>query len=506
VDANVATLMTAFNDNDGIPASANDFLLKKILREEWNFNGMVVSDWASMSEMIAHGFAGDEKEVALLSANAGVDMEMVSETYGKNLETLVAKGLLAESVINNAVRNILRLKFRLGLFQNPYTQSGKSAYSEKHLQKAYQTAVESAVLLKNNRLLPLNQTQKIAIIGPMADAPHDQLGTWVFDGEKSHTVTPLKALQTEYKNVKYIYEPALKYTRDTNTSDFKKVIKAVKVADIAVVFVGEESILSGEAHSLADINLIGAQSDLLKTIKSAGKPVVVVVMAGRPLTIEQNLPFADALLYCFHPGTMGGPAIMDLLFGKQNPNGKLPVTFPRHVGQIPVYYNHNNTGRPAPDDHIRLNDIPVEANQSSLGNTSFYLDYGKEPLFPFGYGLSYSEFRYSNMELSSSGIGMQDTLTVKVSVSNTSNVAGKEVVQLYISDKAGSIARPVKELKAFRKIEITAGESKEVEFRLTSGDFAFYGKDMVKKAEPGEFDIWVGGNSADGLKKSFVLK
>lgn len=510
IDAGAATLMTSFNDNDGIPASGNDYLLKDVLRKEWKFDGFVVSDWASMAEMIPHGYAKDGKDVARISANAGLDMEMVSGTYPKYLKELVQSGQVSIADIDNSVRNILRVKFRLGLFKNPYVDTSKAStiYSQSHLEEARKAAVESAILLKNEgSLLPLKANLKVAVIGPLADAPHDQMGTWVFDGDKAHTVTPLKALQTEYKNISYVYEPALSYSRDKSTANFEKAKQAAASADVAIVFLGEESILSGEAHSLSNINLIGVQSDLLREVKSAGKPVVLVVMAGRPLTIERDLPYADAVLFNFHPGTMGGPAIFDLIYGKANPSGKLPATFVREVGQIPMYYNHNNTGRPAPDGNVMtLDQIPVEAGQTSLGNTSFYLDSGKNPLFPFGYGLSYSKFEYSGLALSSNSIPMGGMLTARVSIKNTSSVDGVEVAQLYIRDLVGSIARPVKELKGFQRVALKAGESKTIEFTLTTDDLAFFCRDMQRKAEAGDFKLWIGTSSAEGLETEFSIK
>lgn len=510
IDAGAATLMTSFNDNDGIPASGNDYLLKDVLRKEWKFDGFVVSDWASMAEMIPHGYAKDGKDVARISANAGLDMEMVSGTYPKYLKELVQSGQVSIADIDNSVRNILRVKFRLGLFKNPYVDTSKAStiYSQSHLEEARKAAVESAILLKNEgSLLPLKANLKVAVIGPLADAPHDQMGTWVFDGDKAHTVTPLKALQTEFKNISYVYEPALSYGRDKSTANFEKAKQAAASADVAIVFLGEESILSGEAHSLSNINLIGVQSDLLREVKSAGKPVVLVVMAGRPLTIERDLPYADAVLFNFHPGTMGGPAIFDLIYGKANPSGKLPATFVREVGQIPMYYNHNNTGRPAPDGNVMtLDQIPVEAGQTSLGNTSFYLDSGKNPLFPFGYGLSYSKFEYSGLALSSNSIPMGGMLTARVSIKNTSSVDGVEVAQLYIRDLVGSIARPVKELKGFQRVALKAGESKTIEFTLTTDDLAFFGRDMQRKAEAGDFKLWIGTSSAEGLETEFSIK
>lgn len=508
IDAGAATLMTSFNDNDGIPASGNKYLLKDVLRKDWKFDGFVVSDWASMTEMLAHGFAKDARDVAKISASAGVDMEMVSGAYSHNLKSLVESGEVTIADVDNAVRNILRVKFRMGLFENPYVDINKPStlYSPEHLQAAKEAAVKSAILLKNDNVLPLKENVKIAVIGPLANAPHDQMGTWVFDGDKNHTVTPLKALQTAYKNINYVYEPALSFSRDKSTANFEKAKQAAASADVAIVFLGEEAILSGEAHSLSNINLIGVQSELLKAVKSVGKPVVLVIMAGRPLTIERDLPYADAILYNFHPGTMGGPAILDLLFGKANPSGKLPATFVREVGQIPMYYNHNNTGRPAPAQVMTLDEIPLEAGQTSLGNTSFYLDSGKDPLYPFGFGLSYSTFEYSNLILSATSIPMGGELTAKVTVKNTSKVDGTEVVQLYVRDLVGSIVRPVKELKGFQRVELKAGESKTVEFKLTTDDLAFYGKDFVKKAETGDFNLWIGPSSKDGLKAEFAIK
>lgn len=508
IKAGAATLMTSFNDNDGIPASGNSYILKKILRDEWKFDGFVVSDWASMTEMIAHGFAKDSKQVAEISANAGLDMEMVSGSYVQYLPQLIKEGKVSVETIDNAVRNILRIKFRMGLFENPYVNTKKESvlYADAHLKAARQAAIESAILLKNdNNILPLSRSKKVAVIGPMADAPHDQMGTWVFDGDKNYTVTPVAALKGEYKDVNYVYEQGLAYSRDKSTANFEKAKQAAASADVAVVFLGEEAILSGEAHSLSNINLIGLQSDLLKAVKSAGKPVVLVIMAGRPLTIERDLPYADAVLFNFHPGTMGGPAILDLLFGKANPSGKLPATFVREVGQIPMYYNHNNTGRPAPEKVMTLDDIALEAGQTSLGNTSFYLDSGKDPLFPFGYGLSYTTFEYSNITLSASTIPMDGTLTVKATLKNTGNVDGTEVAQLYVQDIVGSVVRPVKELKGFQRVALKAGEAKTIEFKLTTDDLAFYGRDLVKKAEKGDFNVWVGGHSNATLKGTFSV-
>ncbi|WP_228520849.1 glycoside hydrolase family 3 N-terminal domain-containing protein [Flavobacterium sp. HJJ] len=358
-DAGCATLMTSFNTNDGIPASGNEFLLRNVLRKEWGFDGVVVTDYNAIRDMVRIGFCEDNKDAAMKAANAGVDMEMASGTYLQNIETLIAEGKVQQKTIDDEVRNILRLKFRLGLFDNPYVdlKAKSSIYSESHLQAAKKAAEESFVLLKNkNNILPLTSNIKtVAVIGPMADAPHDQMGTWSFDGEKTMTQTPLKALQKQYgKDVKFIYEQGLAFSRDNNTANFSKAVEAAKQADAILVFIGEEAILSGEAHCLADINLKGAQSQLIEELSKMGKPLVTLVMAGRPLTIAKEIEQSDAVLYLWHPGTMGGPAVADILFGKSVPSGKLPVTFPKYVGQIPTYYNHDKIGRPAKKTEIIL--------------------------------------------------------------------------------------------------------------------------------------------------------
>lgn len=509
-EANCATLMTSFNANDGIPASGNDYLLKNVLREEWGFDGVVVSDWASIKEMIQIGFCENTKDAARKGVLAGVDIEMVSSCYLENIESLIAEGKLQQKTIDDAVRNILRLKFRLGLFTNPYTDLNTitSNYSEAHLQAAKQAAEESFVLLKNkNMVLPLSNTVKtIAIIGPMADAPHDQMGTWSFDGEKEMTQTPLQALRKQYgKDIKFIYEQGLAYSRDTSTVRFSKAISATKQADVVLVFVGEEAILSGEAHSLAEINLKGAQSELIAALSKTGKPIVTLVMAGRPLTIAKEIDQSDAVLYLWHPGTMGGPAIADILFGQSVPSGKLPVTFPKYVGQIPVYYNHDKIGRPATKKEILLQDIPLEAKQSSLGTSSYYLDAGFDALFDFGYGLSYTTFEYSNLTLSTVTLSESEDLLVTVDLKNTGRYQGTEVVQLYTSDIFGSTARPVKELKDFTRISLKPGETQKVRFTLPISKLAFWDINNKKVVEAGQFKLMVGGNSQEVLIKEFTV-
>lgn len=505
-DAGAATLMTSFNEIDGVPSTGNTFLLKDLLRGEWGWKGMVVTDWNSSGEMIAHGFAKDLKHATELSVNAGVDMDMMSYGFVSYISELVKEGKISEKEIDRAVRNILRLKFELGLFENPYVDtlaSAKVDYAPEHLAAAKQCAVESAILLKNNGVLPLEKARTILVTGPLADAPYEQLGTWTFDGQPEHTVTPLQALRKEY-NV--IWEPGLKYSRDRNSSNFAKVTAAASSADAAVVFVGEEAILSGEAHSLSDLNLQGAQSELIKAVRRSGKPVVVVVMAGRPLTIERDLENSDAMLYAFHPGTMGGEALADLIKGRVSPSGRLPMTFLRTVGQAPFYYNHNNSGRPCSGNETLLNDIPIAAGQTSLGCTSYYLDSGYGPLFPFGYGLTYSTFSYSDIALEKNVLSKNDVLRVKCRLTNTGSRKATELAQLYVRDLVGSVVRPVRELKRFERVTLEPGQSAELSFELPVSELAFWNADMEYIVEPGDFKVWVAPDSESGTPLDFKVE
>lgn len=502
-DAGAKTLMTSFNEIDGIPSTGNSFLLRDILRKEWGWKGMVVTDWNSSGEMIAHGYAADLKHATELAVNAGVDMDMMSHGFIAYLEELVKEGAVSEKDIDAAVRNILRLKFELGLFENPYVDPKASAavdYAPEHLEAARQCAVESAVLLKNDGTLPLDKARTILVTGPLADAPYEQLGTWAFDGQKDRSMTPLEALRKDY-NV--IWEPGLSYSRDRDNSRFGKVLSAASGADAAVVFVGEEAILSGEAHSLSNLNLQGAQSELIKAVAKSGKPVVVVVMAGRPLTIERDLPYCNALLYSFHPGTMGGPALADLIKGRVSPSGRLPMTFLRDAGQAPFYYNHNNSGRPCSGNETLLYDIPVEAGQTSLGCTSYYLDTGYGPLFPFGYGLTYSTFKYSEISVEKNELTADDVLRVRFSLTNTGKAKAVEVAQLYVRDLVGSVVRPVRELKRFERVELEPGQTAELVFELPVSELAFWNAGMEYTVEKGDFQLWVAGDSASGSPVDF---
>lgn len=504
IDAGAETLMTSFNDNDGIPSTGNKWLLTDILRDEWGFDGMVVTDWNSSGEMVAHGFASDLKHATEISVNAGVDMDMMSYGFISFIEELVKEGKIKESRIDDAVRNILRLKFRLGLFDNPYVdETAVDAYAPDALEAAKQTALESAILLKNDGVLPLQKGKTILVTGPLADAPYEQMGTWAFDGEADHTVTPLDALKEKF-NV--IYEPGLSYSRDNSTAGILRARAAASRAEAIVVFVGEEAILSGEAHSLSSLDLQGAQSELISAMASTGKPVAVVVMAGRPLTIERDLENCGAMLYSFHPGTMGGPAIAQLLCGEAVPSGKTPMTFLRTAGQAPMYYNHNNTGRPNTGTETLLEDIPIAAGQTSLGCTSYYLDSGYGPLFPFGYGLSYSSFEYSNITLDKSRYSSGDTIVVGFDLRNTGEYDATEIAQLYVRDLVGSVARPVKELKRFERITLKSGETAHVQFELPVRELAFWNASMNFEVEKGDFQLWVAGNSAEGEPVNFTVE
>lgn len=508
-NAGAATFMTSFNDINGVPSSGNRWLMRDVLRDRWGFDGVLVSDWNAISEMVNHGVAADKRGAALLAANAGVDVDMEGHAYRHSLEALVKEGKVDEKVIDGLVRNVLRLKMRLGLFENPYVDESQpsKAYLPAHLDAARRAAEEGTILLKNNGMLPLGKSvRKLAVVGPMADAPHDQCGTWAPDIDKSRSVTPLAALRSAYGDKNILYAPGLKYTRDRSTDGIAAAVEAAGKADAVVCFVGEEAVMSGEAHSMADLDLKGAQTALIEALKATGKPLTVVFMAGRPLTVGREVDMADAVLYSFHGGTMAGPALANILTGKANPSGKLPATMARMTGQYPMYYAHKNTGRP-PEWTVDLDAIPVEAPQTSTGCTSYFLDAGKDPLFPFGYGLSYTTFKISEPRLSSSAISASSSkpLTIECTVTNTGDREGAEVVQLYVRDMVASLARPVKELKDFRKVTLKPGESRTVTFSLYPSQLSFSGLDGERLLEPGEFQVWTASDCASGKPATFSL-
>ncbi len=505
-----ASFMTSFNDLNGVPASGNSFLLKKILREEWKYDGFVVSDWNSVTEMIPHGYAADEKDAAFKSASAGLDMEMTSLSYANHLKSLIAENKISEKQLDEMVRNILRIKFRSGVFENPYFKDREkfSLLNADALQTSRTSASKSCVLLKNEKqILPLKSNQKIAVIGPLADASREQLGTWIFDGKKEDSQTPLKALQSSFGENNVFYAPGLSHSRSLSEEGFASAIKEAEKSDVILFFAGEEAILSGEAHSRANINLPGLQEKLIAELQKTGKPIVLVLMAGRPITLGAVLPKINALIMAWHPGTMAGPAISDILLGAVNPSGKLPVTWPKEVGQIPIYYNHPNTGRPAdPKTFVAIQDIPIEAWQSSLGNNSHYLDAGYEPQFPFGFGLSYTTFSYDNLKIEKKTLKYNEKLTVSATITNTGKNTGTETVQLYVRDMVGSIVRPIRELKDFQQIELKPQESKTVQFSIPVSELAFYNDKMELKVEPGDFKFWIASHAENGLEGDFKVE
>ncbi|MEI6274399.1 MAG: beta-glucosidase BglX [Prolixibacteraceae bacterium] len=509
-DAGALTFMSGFNDLNGVPTSGNEFTLRQILRQEWGFKGMVVSDWGSVTEMISHGYCANEKEAAFKALKAGVDMEMSSFSYASNIKQLLKDGEINQELVDEAVKNILTVKFKLGLFENPYVkpEAQKQILNPGFLDHARKVARESAVLLKNNgKTLPLSQMiHSVAVIGPLADSPRDQLGTWVFDGKAENSVTPLKAIQEVLGTGKVNFIKGLQYSRDKKMTDFAKTISLAKQSDAILYFGGEEWILSGEGQSRGEINLPGAQDELINELAKTGKPLIVVLMAGRPLAIGNVLEKANAVIYGWHGGSMAGPALADLIFGKESPSGKLPVTFVKGSGQIPFYYYHNNTGRPASGKAwTPMDSIPVLNPQSSLGYRSFHLDYGFTPLLPFGYGLSYTTFKYADLKLSSMSMSTSGSITVGANVTNSGEMDADEIVQFYIRDRVGSITRPVKELKGYQRISIPQGKTVAVDFKLTAKDLEFFnGKENV--IEPGEFDVWIGPNSAEGLHGEFTVQ
>ncbi|MGV8945431.1 MAG: beta-glucosidase BglX [Lutibacter sp.] len=501
VDAGVATFMTSFNELDGIPATGNKYLLTDILRTEWGFEGFVVTDYTSINEMVPHGIAKDNKEAAEIAINAGVDMDMQGGVYMEYLKSLISEGKVTEEQVTASARKILALKYKLGLFKDPYrycdeTREKELVMTPEHLEAARDMARKSSVLLKNNnQTLPVSKDKVVALIGPLANDKYNIIGSWSAAGDRyTKPITVLEGFKEKISNQANLLFTQGCDINSENTSDFQNAINMAKKADVVVMVMGESEGMSGEAASRTNLDLPGNQKDLLKAIKKLGKPIVLVLMNGRPLTLEWENENIDAILETWFPGTMGGYAIADLIFGDANPSGKLTMTFPRNVGQIPIYYNVKNTGR------------PYELNGPEQKYRSRYLDVSNTPLYPFGYGLSYTSFKYSNFATDKTSYAFNEPININVTVTNTGAFEGEEVVQLYVRDMVGSVTRPLKELKRFEKIMLKPNESKKVTFTLTSDDLAFYTKDMSFKAEAGEFKLFVGTNSEEVIETSFMLK
>ena len=522
VAAGSASIMTAFNDLNGVPASISSYLMDTILRQELAYKGVIVSDWDSVVETVVHGGAEDNKDAAYKAAKAGLDMEMVSTSYADHLAALIQEGKISELEIDQKVLRILRLKAQLGLFEQPYTDIARQAEKKhpKFHQTAKEVAAQSLVLLKNDvpnhkkaaklgKVLPLKPGQKVALIGPMVDAAHDQMGTWAMDGEKQDSITVLQAFeQAKVKgSVQYRYVPGLDFSRDKSTKGFKKAIKAAKWADVIVYVGGEEAALSGEAHSRANIRLPGVQEALLAALKQTGTPLVVVLMAGRQIELHDVLESFDSLVMAWHPGTMGGSAIVDVLTGVSEPVGRLPVTWPKMGGQLPMYYNHKNTGRPPQSrPFIMMDDYPLEAHQHSLGHAATHMDAGYLPQYPFGFGLSYSEVHYSDLAMAKRVLARDEAIRVSAVVKNTGLRPVTEVVQFYVQDIAGSVTRPVKELKQFQRVVLAPGEAKTVTFELSHKDLMFFNAKTQHVFEPGAFRAWIAPHAAAGKPLTFTVR
>ncbi len=502
--AGVASFMTGFNALNGVPVTGNQFTLRQILRQEWGFNGLVVSDYTAIPEMILHGYATDASDAARKALSAGVDMEMVSTTYFDHLKGLVAAGHVDPKEIDDAVRRILRLKFQLGLFdQSPAVELIPAPDAAKR-EVARRLATESMILLKNDdHVLPLSKsTARIAVIGPLADSPVDQMGTWVMDGHTDEVETPLSALRKELGTDHILYAKGLKNSRDTSHVGFTEAMTKVNEANVVVLFVGEEQILSGEAHSRAFLDLPGAQQDLIEEVAKAGKPMIAVILAGRPLTMHAAANKVQALLYAWHPGTAGGSAITDLLFGDAVPSGKVTMTFPRTVGQVPIYYAHLNTGRPASQSELG---IPLGNPVNPVGYTSKYVDVDFTPEYPFGFGLSYTTFEYSHPQVSDPILKKGGHVTVSAEVTDTGSGEADEVVQLYVHQDAASVAQPVRELKGFRRVHLKPGEHRTVSFNVAPEDLAFYNEHLKLVTEPGTIHVWIAPDSTRGVEGKFAL-
>ena len=520
IDAGVGSVMASFNEIDGIPATGNKWLLTDLLRKQWGFKGFVVSDYTGVNEMIQHGM-GDLQTSSALAINAGLDMDMIGEGFLTTLMKSVEEGSVNMIQIDNAVRRILKAKYDLGLFDDPYkycdiNRAQAEIFTEDNRHFSREVASQSMVLLKNeNQLLPLKKSGTIAIVGPLANTKENMAGTWSVATVQNKSIALLEGLNTVVGDkVKIVYAKGSNLTYDAeleqratmfgkelnrdNRSDAVLLNEALEIAskaDVIVAALGESAEFSGESSSRTNIEIPQVQQDLLKALLKTGKPVVMVLFTGRPLVLKEESKTVPAILNVWFPGSEAGLAISDVLFGDVNPSGKLTATFPRSIGQIPLFYNHKNTGRPLQNKEGKFEKF-----------TSNYIDERNEPVYPFGFGLSYTNFTYDNLRLSSDKMTENDTIKVTVDVTNTGDFDGKEVVQLYIRDVIGTVTRPVKELKGFQKVALNKGETKSVTFSITIEDLKFYNYDLDHVSEPGEFEIFIGTNSDDTLKTSFRLK
>lgn len=503
IESGAATVMTSFNDFDAIPASGNDWLLKTLLRDELGFDGFVVSDYRAIKEMMAHGTAADMKEAAGAALNANLDMDMVSGAYLAYGETLVEEGIVSEKEIESMCRNILIAKYKLGLFDDPFRYGGadrfdKSIYKEENLESAREVARESMVLLKNDSgLLPLDSGERIALIGPFVSSPRAMLGSWTAFRDYDQTVTVDEGLNARFPGRINVAQGCEAFSEVEG--GIAEAVRVAGASDVALLVLGLPGELSGEAASMTSVELPDCQKKLLSAVRQTGKPVIVLLATGRPMALESVIDDIDALLLVWHPGTMGGHAIADLVSGDFSPSGHLAMSFPRCDGQIPVRYNYKNTGRPA-------DGVGLRSTNSRKTYQSCYLFTPNAPLYPFGYGLSYTEFSFDSLEVLTPEVALGESVRIRARVSNVGNREGAAVAQLYMRDLVASTTRPVRELKGFEKLFLKKGESRFVEFVLTPDDMAFCRKDMEFAQEPGEFKVWIGDSSDAALEGVFVVK
>jgi beta-glucosidase len=497
LDAGAGTIMASFNEISGVPSSGSRLLMTTVLRDEWKFDGFVVSDWGSIGELIVHGFAADPTDAARIAINAGLDMDMESRCFADHLRSLVDNGKVSMATLDQAVRRILRIKFRVGLFADPYractpAREAKEIRNAANIEAARSVARKAIVLLKNEgNLLPLSKNMAtIAVIGPLAHNHSDAVGMWAGPTDTSNTVTLLDGIKAAVPKSRVTY--ARGCTLEGNdTTGIAEAVAVARTSDVVILSVGESRDMSGEASCRTMLDLPGRQLDLVQAVYATGKPVVLVLTNGRPLTITWEAAHIPAIVEGWALGHETGHALADVLFGDYAPTGRLPVTFPRATGQVPFYYNHKNTGRPGND---------------TIYFTSHYLDVPSSPLYPFGFGLTYTKFAYSDLHLTGSAFGIADTMAVEVTVRNTGARAGEEVVQLYVRDEVGSLTRPVRELKGFNRVKLDPGQSARVALRVAVGDLAFTGLDMKRRVEPGMFTVYVGPNSAEGLQARFEVR